>query len=837
MRSLRLYSINMKNRRSVAPDSLLQYVDNFRIEVFQTADGNNGRAKLGQFFTPIAVAQTMVSLLDNLPGKIRILDPGAGTGMLSAAFISHILSMNNLNVSDIEIVAYELDPIFVPYLIRTMNMCSQLCSIRGIDFSFEIRQTSFIDIAISQLEHIKPFDIAILNPPYRKIKSGSKEWRILRNAGLSSANLYTAFMALSTILLKSEGHLLSITPRSFCNGPYFLQFRRMFLSEMSIHNVHIYNSRVKTFDMDGIIQENIILYATKSPKHGQVVITSNNDPLDKDMTTQVVEFDEFVHPNDPDMIIHLMTNNIDRRIRQLVHGLNCSLSDLGISVSTGRVVDFRAKDILRSPQDSGVVPLIYPVHFVEGYVKWPIDQFRKPSAIDYLGSPDQLLIPNDYYVLVKRFTAKEEKRRVSAVVLDPNRLRFEHIGIENHLNYYHQNGSGLSHSFAKGLAAFLNSSLVDQYFRQFSGHTQVNATDLRNLKYPDSPSLIRLGSKIGSVFPNQKQLDLYVSEELGMIEENAILHTRTKIEEALEILKQVGVPRAQQNTRSALTLLSLADLKPHNSWSEASSPLLRISEMMAFFSEHYGITYAPNTRETVRRQTIHQLWQMGMVIPNPDEPNRPVNSPNYCYQIEHKVLALIQSFGSAVWQHNLDEYRTNAADKLQALHAKKREMTTIPVTLLDGSEVRITSGGQNELIKAIVEDFCPRFTKGGEVLYLGDAGEKLNESQLSRFKSLGVKLDRHGKMPDVIVYLNSQNWLILIEAVTSHGPIDQKRQNELKDLFGKGNADLVFVTAFKSRRAMTKYLADISWETEVWIADAPNHLIHFDGERFLGPYS
>lgn len=825
----------MRIRGSVTPDNLLQYVDNFRIEIFQIKGVDHDRAKLGQFFTPIAAAQMMVSLLNNLPDKIRVLDPGAGVGILSAAFISHILSIDGLNVSNIEIVAYELEPIFVPYLTKTMNICSQLCSLRGIEFSFEIHKTSFIDAAVSQPNHARLYDIAILNPPYRKIKASSKEWQILRNASLPSANLYTAFMALSTILLKRDGQFLSITPRSFCNGPYFLQFRRMFLSQMSIHNVHIYNSRVKTFS--GVIQENIILHATKCSKHSQVIITSNNDPLDKDMTTQVVEFDELIHPNDPDMIIRLVANNIDRRIRELVHGLNCNLSDLGINVSTGRVVDFRAKDILRNPQDPGAVPLIYPAHFVKGYVKWPIDQFRKPSALDYLGSRDKLLVPNDYYVLVKRFTAKEEKQRVAAVVLDPNRLEFEHIGIENHLNYYHQNGAGLSHSFAKGLAAFLNSSLVDQYFRQFSGHTQVNAADLRNLKYPEFSSLIRLGSRIGDVFPSQKQLDIYVSEELDMTEENAILHTRAKIEDALEILKQVGVPRAQQNIRSALTLLSLLDITPHHNWSEASAPLRRISEMMSFFSEHYGITYAPNTRETVRRQTIHQFWQMGMVIPNPDEPNRPVNSPNYCYQIDNKVLALIQSFGSAVWRHNLDEYRTSAADKLQALHANKREIAMIPVTLPDGRVVKITSGGQNELIKTIVEDFCPRFTKGGEVLYLGDAGEKLDEAQISRFRELNIELDKHGKMPDVVVYLNSQNWLILIEAVTSHGPIDQKRQNELKDLFGKGSARLVFVTAFQSRRAMTKYLAEISWETEVWVADAPNHLIHFDGERFLGPYS
>ncbi len=817
-------------------ENLLQYVDNFRVEISLALDAGTNRKSLGQFFTPIEVARQMLQPIGTLPDRVRILDPGAGAGILSAAVFTQLLSSDRTTTRDIEFVAYEIDANVLPYLRRTLEMCASISARKGINFKYTIHIVDFIKAATSCLYSAEKFDLAILNPPYGKIKSGGKQWRMLKKYGLPRSNLYTAFMTLASITLKDGGILVSITPRSFCNGPYFLPFRKAFLSQMSLRHIHVYTSRNKAFGDDGVLQENIILSAQKSRARDVICVTSSDSPLDRDISTQTLGHHELVNEHDRNLVIHLVRNSNERAVSRFVNTLNCNLHDLDISVSTGRVVDFRAKHLLRKPGDAGSVPLLLPANLVNGFAQWPIERMRKLSAIDYGGSKEKLLVPTDNYVLVKRFSSKEQKRRLTAAVLEPRRFESGFVGIENHLNYFHRNGAGLPPDLAKGLAVYLNSSVVDQYFRLFSGHTQVNATDLENLKYPDVSSLNEMGTRIGSVFPNQKQLDQIMVEVLDM-REPATMSIQAKMDESLEILRTIGVPREQQNQRSALTLLALVNLKPSDEWSAASAPLRTITEMMDYFSANYGTTYAPNTRETVRRQSIHQFWQMGLVRHNPDKPDRPTNSPYYCYQISEPFLRLIRTYATRTWDKELTQFRIEMSDNLTALSGRRRSIQKIPVIFPDGSIVSITSGGQNALIKRIVEEFCPRYAQGGEVLYLGDAGDHLSEDQIRRFKEMGIQLDKQGKKPDVVVYVDSKKWLILIEAVTSHGPIDQKRQNELRALFSSRSAGLIYVTAFETRRAMTKHLRHISWETEVWIAESPDHLIHFDGERFLGPYN
>jgi hypothetical protein len=309
---------------------------------------------------------------------------------------------------------------------------------------------------------------------------------------------------------------------------------------------------------------------------------------------------------------------------------------------------------------------------------------------------------------------------------------------------------------------------------------------------------------------------------------------KRKIDEALAILRDIGLPESQQNERSALTLLALLDLKPNNQWSEASNPALRIFDIMKFISDFYGRKYAPNTRETIRRFTVHQFLQAGLLIENPDNPSRPVNSPHYKYQIEPNLLNLLRTYGTAEWELNLRSY-LSVNEKLKSYYREKREMQLIPLKT-SNIMIKLSPGGQNELIKKIIEEFCPRFTPEGVVVYIGDAKKKKAYFNETLLKKLGVTVDEHGKMPDVVVYFEEKNWLVLIEAVTSHGPIDFKRQIELKNIFKTSTAGLVLVTAFLDRKSMAKYLNQIAWETEVWIAEAPDHLIHFNGERFLGPY-
>ena len=307
------------------------------------------------------------------------------------------------------------------------------------------------------------------------------------------------------------------------------------------------------------------------------------------------------------------------------------------------------------------------------------------------------------------------------------------------------------------------------------------------------------------------------------------------IESALEILVSLGLPRAQQNERSALCLLALLNLSPDNSWDQTEAPLMGITPIMDWARENFAKNYAPNTRETLRRQTMHQFVSAGIALYNPDDLRRPVNSPKAVYQIEPNTLTLIRSFGSASWREKLTAYLTDHKT-LTARYAKERELSRIPVQISPDKSVTLTPGEHSKLLKAIIEDFAPRFAPGCILVYAGDTGDKWAYFDKALLSDIGVCVNSHGKMPDVVLHYREKNWLILVEAVTSHGPVDGKRHAELSQLFLGARAGLVYVTAFLNRAGMARYFTDIAWETEVWIADSPSHLIHFDGVKFIGPY-
>jgi adenine-specific DNA-methyltransferase len=787
----------------------------------------------------------MASMFTQQREHVDLLDAGAGVGVLTAAFIEEICRWRNRPTS-VLVTAYEVDPLLIDYLTETLALCRLECERAGIKFHAEVICEDFIESAVSQLNatlftpDASKFNYSILNPPYRKINSDSRTRQLLRTVDIETSNLYAAFVALASRLLNSGSELVAITPRSFCNGPYFKPFRKTFTEMMGITRVHVFESRQAAFQDDNVLQENIILHAVKqSPTERYcVTISSSTGPTDELMSIRDIEYSQLIRPGDPDAFIHIVPDELEHDIAERMKILNASLADLGISVSTGRVVDFRAGAFLRIEAERDTVPLIYPGHFSNGYVKWPKKDSRKPNAILNTPESEDLLVPSGVYVLVKRFSSKEERKRIVAAIYDGSRFRADRVGFENHLNYFHQNGKGLPLALAKGLSAFLNSNLVDSYFRQFNGHTQVNATDLRSLKYPSRLELEAFGSLISDEFPTQHELDYLVEKELlrmGAEEGVDPIRAKRRIDEALEILRALGLPAAQQNDRSALTLLALLDLKPETAWVEASSPLRGITQMMDFFSQHYGKTYKPNTRESVRRLTVHQFLDAGLIIANPDKPTRPINSGKTVYQIEPAVLEVIQCFGTDQFERCLRAHLINI-ETLQRKYAQEREMNRIPVQLPDGQTFTLSPGGQNVLISKIINEFCERFTHGGIVLYVGDADEKWMIFDEEGFRNLGITVDAHGKMPDVVIHFKKKDWLILIEAVTSHGPIDPKRQAELKALFASCKDRLVFVTAFLTRRDLTKFLGQISWETEVWVAESPDHLIHFNGERFLGPY-
>ena len=306
------------------------------------------------------------------------------------------------------------------------------------------------------------------------------------------------------------------------------------------------------------------------------------------------------------------------------------------------------------------------------------------------------------------------------------------------------------------------------------------------------------------------------------------------VEEAIDALLQLGFPRQQLNDRSGWVLLALLDLTPTQAWSTASNPLRGVTEVMNIIAERYDKEYAPNTRETVRRQTLHQFLAAGLVVKNPDDPERATNSPKTVYQLSEPALELLQRYGTEHWGSQLDNYQERV-ESLKHRWAREREQQRIPVVLPDGATLTLSPGDHSELISKVIDDFCSRWTPGARLLYVGDTQHKFALYDEEAFHELGVTIDAHGKIPDLVTYDAGRNWLVLIEAVTSHGPVDAKRHEELRHMFSGCTATLLYVTAFPDRQTMAKFTAHISWETEVWVADSPSHLVHFDGEHFLAP--
>ncbi len=424
-------------------------------------------------------------------------------------------------MESIHATVYELDPVILPALRDTLEECEALCWTRRIAFKASLHHADFIQeigggVSGDLFSAAPPsFNLAIANPPYKKINTNSPERLALRSVGLETSNLYTGFVGLLARLLEAGGQMVAITPRSFCNGPYFRPFREDFLSKMKLQRLHVFESREAAFRDDGVLQENIIFHATKSQQQASTVtVSSSSGEADDSIVTKTFPFSEIVHPDDSERFIHIPADNGHASAKEQLSTLPASLASLGLTVSTGRVVDFRLKDALRPAPEAGTVPLLYPCHFNGGTVHWPKLDARKPNAILDNETTRQWLVPSGLYLLTKRFTSKEERRRLVACLFDPAEVKAEWLGFENHLNYFHANGTGLERMLALGLFAYLNSTLVDQYFRCFSGHTQVNATDLRKLAYPDRKTLEAIGRSLRSPGISQEELDQLVERHL-----------------------------------------------------------------------------------------------------------------------------------------------------------------------------------------------------------------------------------------------------------------------------------------------------------------------------------
>jgi adenine-specific DNA-methyltransferase len=489
-----------------------------RQETLAIALDRQRRSQLGQFFTPALTARFIASMLDTPEGKsIRVLDPGAGVGVLCAAAAVQLVTHQS-RLESIELVAYELDSRLEEELRKTLIACELWARSAGIELSWELRANDYVTGtgALFGEDGGEQFDAVIMNPPYRKIRTDSDERAALETIGLRVCNLYTAFLALAAAHLKPGGVLSAITPRSFANGLYHEPFRQFFFERIGVERLHIFESRGDVFANAGVLQESIIIAGTRGaiPSNTKLSVSYG---ANEESRFREVPYAEIIHPGDRHKFLRIPIAEDDTGIAETMVALPASVGDLGVAVSTGRVVDFRVKKYLRQDPSSGTVPLIYPGHLRNQTVAWPAASgARKPNALQRAPKTVKLLLPNETYVLVKRFTSKEERRRVVASVISAADVPGDAVAIENHLNVYHVACRGLEPDLARGLTAYLNSSFVDRYVRQFSGHTQINATDLRHLRYPSREELCVLGKLVRDDPPvNQEELDQFVGSILA----------------------------------------------------------------------------------------------------------------------------------------------------------------------------------------------------------------------------------------------------------------------------------------------------------------------------------
>jgi hypothetical protein len=309
----------------------------------------------------------------------------------------------------------------------------------------------------------------------------------------------------------------------------------------------------------------------------------------------------------------------------------------------------------------------------------------------------------------------------------------------------------------------------------------------------------------------------------------------SKRDQALEILKSLGLPRQQQNERSCLTLLALAALSERTPWAKTQRPLLRIWDIMGWMKDKYGKEYAANSRESIRRQTVHQFEQARLIDRNPDDPARPTNSGDTKYQLTEDAAEVLRAFDGRDFSKKCEKFLKRHGS-LTVAYERARKFRKVPVRLPDGATVELSPGVHNELQRLIVEDFAPRFAPGGVVLYLGDTAKKRLVVAAGELTKLNIPEMHHDKLPDVVLLDKKRRWLFLIEAVTTHGPVSPKRHAELEAVLKQCPAGRVYVTAFMDFAGFKRYVSELVWESEAWVAEFPDHMIHFNGERFLGPY-
>lgn len=477
------------------------------------------RKERGQFGTAPAIADFMAGMFARIPqGPVRILDPGAGVGTLSAALCQRILQERNPRHLIFEL--WENDPRLEAHLHGTMETCRNVLRDAGHEMKFTIQTGDFV------LEHAQPslfgavsassFDFAIMNPPYFKVRKDSESAQAMAHVVYGQPNIYAFFLAVAADLLRDGGEMVAITPRSYFNGPYFKRFRRWFFARMTARQIHVFESRTEAFQKDEVLQENVILLAEKGGKPGEVVLSSSIGRNLRKVHRHALPYRRAIEDSSGDHFVRVATNGLEQRIVEAVDSLPYRFRELPFKISTGPVVAFRSMQFLRHEQFDNTAPLVW-MHNVRPFVTRFPRKNGKPRHILVSDESSRLLLPAKRYVLLKRFTAKEERRRLVAGILEAKDSYSPLVGLENHLNYVYRTSGELSKVEALGLAALFNSVLVDRYFRAISGNTQVNAAEIRAMPVPCVETIPKIGMALErNIDRTSMTVERVVGEILGL---------------------------------------------------------------------------------------------------------------------------------------------------------------------------------------------------------------------------------------------------------------------------------------------------------------------------------
>lgn len=465
------------------------------------------RKQKGQVFTPPEVCRFMARLFSNFPRDFRLLDPGAGAGSLTAAVAERFLRLRSPRC--LELHLFENDPGLIDILDRSMNRCRKSLRQAGHSVSYQIHEEDFVlassgvfgqqkSLFPSRLT-LEPFHGVIMNPPYFKLGKRSAYADIMEDIVHGQPNIYAFFLAVAANRLQPDGELVAITPRSFCSGLYFRNFRKWFFERMSLRHIHLFQSRTETFKEANILQESIITHSRPCEKASSEVTLSRS--LGRDLTPpldmQTLPATTILDRTCDNLAVRIPETREDARILDSIEAWPARFQENGLRISTGPVVMFRATEfLLERLQARGSVPLL-SAHNVKPFATaWPVDKKKWPIAFRDCPESQKHLVPVRNYVLLKRFSAKEERRRLTAGCFFSETAKHPRLALENHVNYIYHARRELSREETYGIAALLNSILLDRYFRSISGNTQVNATEIRAMPFPDLKSVARIGRRV-----------------------------------------------------------------------------------------------------------------------------------------------------------------------------------------------------------------------------------------------------------------------------------------------------------------------------------------------------